>query len=329
MERLPSPFEAPGNWYRGCLHCHTTNSDGQMAPEQLVRHYEMGGFDFIAITDHHHRTDLSDLSTPDFLVMPGIEVNTAKESMIYGGGFHITGINLTQGIERRPDWTGQALVDAILEADGLPILAHPYWSGLTHEEIAPLDGLLGLEVFNTTTEAAIGKGHANVIWDDLLRRGHRLLGVAVDDSHRPGFDSMRGWVAVRAPELTAPAITAALRAGHFYASNGPQLHDVQWEPADANGGGGTVRVQCSPVRTVGLIADASNGARVSAGTLERAANARRLRPGGLPEGVTAGSLLTGAEFTLHGKEQYARIEVISETGQRAWSNPLFLAAPPS
>ena len=90
-----------------------------------------------------------------------------------------------------------------------------------------------------------------------------------------------------------------------------------------------MRVQCSPVRTVGLIADASNGARVSAGTLERAANARRLRPGGLPEGVTAGSLLTGAEFTLQGKEQYARIEVISETGQRAWSNPLFLAAPPS
>ncbi|MAG34820.1 MAG: hypothetical protein CL878_01000, partial [Dehalococcoidia bacterium] len=268
-----------------------------MSPEQVVQHYEMGGFDFIAITDHHHRTDLSELSGPEFLVLPGIEVNSAKDSMPYGTGFHITGINVATGIERRPDWTGQGLVDAILDAGGLPIVAHPYWSGLTHAEIASLQGLLGLEVYNTTTESAIGKGHASVVWDDLLCRGNHLLGMAVDDSHRPGFDSLRGWVTVRAPELTAGAITAALRGGYFYASNGPQLHDVRWEPADAKGGAaGSVRVRCSQVRTVGLMADIKLGARVSSGAVERAANARRLRPDGLPEGVTAGSLLTGAEF---------------------------------
>ena len=165
--------------------------------------------------------------------------------MTYGGGFHITGINLTKGY-RAPAGLDRpsARRTPSFEADGLPILAHPYWSGLTHEEIAPLEGLLGLEVFNTTTEAAIGKGHASVIWDDLLRRGHRLLGVAVDDSHRPGFDSMRGWVVVRAPELTAPAITAALRAGHFYASNGPQA------TRRAVGAGGRERRQWYRARAV-------------------------------------------------------------------------------
>ena len=262
--------------------------------------------------------------------MPGTEVNTAKDSMPYGCGFHITGINVGTGIEKRPDWTGQELVDAILAAGGLPIVAHPYWCGLTHDEISPLRGLLGLEVYNATTEVAIGKGHASVVWDDLLYRGHHLLGLAVDDSHRPGFDSLRGWVTVRAAELTAESITAALRAGHFYASNGPALHDVRWERDDANGDvSGTVRVNCSPVRTVSLIADGNHGARVSSGRMELAARARRLKRDGLPEGTTNDSSLTGAEFVLQGDERYARIEIVSETGQRAWSNPLFMTALPS
>ena len=44
-------------WLRCALHAHTTNSDGELAPELLVRHYEWAGYDVLAITDHWVRTD--------------------------------------------------------------------------------------------------------------------------------------------------------------------------------------------------------------------------------------------------------------------------------
>ncbi len=51
-----SPFDAPGLWLRCALHAHTTNSDGELAPDLLVRHYEWAGYDVLAITDHWVRT---------------------------------------------------------------------------------------------------------------------------------------------------------------------------------------------------------------------------------------------------------------------------------
>jgi len=38
------------------------------------------------------------------------------------------------------------------------ILAHPYWSGLTMEELFSLEGPLGIEVYNSTCLRGIGKG---------------------------------------------------------------------------------------------------------------------------------------------------------------------------
>ena len=39
------------------LHAHTTNSDGELAPRALARHYERAGYDVVALTDHWHRSD--------------------------------------------------------------------------------------------------------------------------------------------------------------------------------------------------------------------------------------------------------------------------------
>jgi hypothetical protein len=128
---------------------------------------------------------------------------------------------------------------------------------------------------------------------------------------------------------------AALRAGHFYASCGPEILDLRWDPAsDAPPAGGTVTVRCSPARAISLVADATRGARLNAGPFGMALRARRLRPDGTrhgaghnPEGVTEGSLLTGAVFTLTGAERYARVQVEDERGRMAWTNPLFVRTP--
>src|SRR6184192_2642532 len=73
-----TPFEEAssgdgGVWLRCALHAHTTNSDGEMAPDMLVRHYEWAGFDVLAITDHWVRT--VERSTRKLLVIPSTELN--------------------------------------------------------------------------------------------------------------------------------------------------------------------------------------------------------------------------------------------------------------
>src|SRR5436305_5085976 len=72
VERM-SPFDAPGEWLRCALHAHTTNSDGELAPEMLVRHYDWAGYDVLAITDHWVRT--AEASTKGLLVIPSTELN--------------------------------------------------------------------------------------------------------------------------------------------------------------------------------------------------------------------------------------------------------------
>ena len=46
------PFNEAGQWLRGSLHCHSTNSDGEVPPEQVVARYKAEGYDFICVTDH-------------------------------------------------------------------------------------------------------------------------------------------------------------------------------------------------------------------------------------------------------------------------------------
>ncbi len=39
---------------KGCLHTHTTHSDGQLSPQEVADVYESKGYDFIAFTDHDY-----------------------------------------------------------------------------------------------------------------------------------------------------------------------------------------------------------------------------------------------------------------------------------
>jgi hypothetical protein len=336
-DRLADPFSAPGHWFRGNLHAHTTNSDGAMPPEKLAAHYSHAGWDFLALTDHGKVSRLADAEAfPQLTVIPSTEVNTAARSTEAGTSYHIVGLNLEEAVPRREGLHGPAgaqwLIDAIREQHGLAILAHPYWSGLGLADVLPLRHYLGLEVYNADTELHIGRGNSQTLWDDLLTRGIPTFGLAVDDCHRPGQDSLRAWTVVRAADRSIASIMEALRAGHFYASCGPEIHDVRWEPATEVAGqpsGGTVTVRCSPARSITLVADATRGGRLNAGTFGMALRARRLpSPSGhSPEGVLDGQHLTGGVFSLTGLECYVRVQVEDDAGRRAWTNPLFVRPP--
>jgi hypothetical protein len=306
---MASPFSAAGQWFRCALHAHTTNSDGELSPSLLVRHYERAGFDVLVITDHWIRT--VEPSTEGLLVIPGTELDASMGDP--GRESHVLGL----GVEADPLEPGsefpslEETVDWILSAGGVPFLAHPYWSGLRADEFAGCRGLVGLEVYNAGCELEVGRGLGAVHWDDALELdGRPWLGIAADDSHHPGFDSALAWTWVRAPERTREAVLEALRSGSFYASTGPRIEDLTVED-------GVVEVRTSPAQSVTLLTGRTRGASVNAGRLGYAYRAEVLAQS--PEDA-----ITAARLIAPKQAPYGRVEVTGTDGRKAWTNPLWI-----
>jgi hypothetical protein len=306
-----TPFEGDGVWLRCALHAHTTNSDGEMAPDMLVRHYEWAGFDVLAITDHWVRT--VERSTRKLLVIPSTELNAQA-----GGPEHDAHV-LALGVEADPVVPEgefaplQEVVDWIAENGGVPYLAHTYWSGLRTDRWEDCEGLAGIEVWNAGCELEIGRGDSSLHWDEALERGRRLFALATDDSHHPGYDSGFAWTMVRAEDKTQEAVLAALRTGAFYGSTGPEIRSV--DVAED-----VVTVHCSPAASVTLLTGKTKGARANAGRL------------GYPNGSEiverdSAGLITACRLERMWSTPYGRLEVADAVGRRAWTNPLWIAQP--
>ena len=301
MSRALNPFARPGRWYRGVFHCHTTNSDGAESVDGAVGWYADHGYDFMAITDHNQLTAAPASSRKRLLLLPGTEVDVGRARL--GEPYHLVAVGLRQMIALPQDSAAryklptQEVVGALRKAGAVVFVAHPYWSGLVVDDLLALDDIAGIEVWNWNTEVDIGKGHSGVHWDDALSRGKLLWGVANDDTHWRMGDYGGAWTMVRAEALAPGDIMQALETGAFYASTGVVLEDVTFDGDTA-----TVRVGAPGAREIRFMCDRRWGRRVA---LE-------------------GEVLREATHTLRGRERYLRIEVISPTGERAWTNPLFL-----
>ncbi len=126
---------------------------------------------------------------------------------------------------------------------GVPMFAHlnhpNFRWAITAEELMHIDHEQFFEVYNghPTVFNHGDELHAGTerVWDIVLaeRLGHLgkpvMYGLATDDSHNYHTDSPkaslsgRGWVMVKAKELSADALVAAMEKGDFYASTGVEL----------------------------------------------------------------------------------------------------------
>jgi hypothetical protein len=295
--RNENPFEIEGNWYKGNLHSHTTNSDGWLSPQQLCEAYRAAGYHFMAITDHGKITDVAPLSRPDFLVLSGAEYGARGPEV---GSYHIVAVDIPGPVASPQDGGVRGLARAIADAGGVSILAHPYWSGLGTADMLAADECLALEVFNSGCQVEVGRGISDIHWDDVLSHGRRTFAVASDDAHHPtpgGY--LSGWTMVKADSFTRESVMQALRLGRFYSSTGPALHDVRVA-------GDEIVVLCSPARTIALLSNPEGRGNYKAA----------------PPGQT----LTEVRFPLP-KGTYLRVQVTDALGQVAWSNPFFLGSP--
>src|SRR5688572_22013647 len=83
-------------WYKGNTHTHTLNSDGDTAPDEVVRWYREHGYQFLVLSDHNFLTSVDGINAlfgadERFLVIPGEEVTDRFETK----SIHINGLNVS------------------------------------------------------------------------------------------------------------------------------------------------------------------------------------------------------------------------------------------
>lgn len=300
-------------WYKGNLHTHTTESDGDADPEVVVNWFEEHGYDFLVLSDHNHRTILEHETGGGLLMIPGEEVSARIE--VGTIPIHLNGIGISRLVE--PIHGGdivktiQANVDAIHEANGIAQINHPnfHWA-FDHTHIRQVRGAELMEVYNghpgVNLYGAPGKFSNEEIWDGVLTAGRVIFGTATDDSHRyydhhPAMSNPgRGWVVVRATELTPNAIVDGLATGQFYSSTGVTLTGLEQSDESISL---QIRQENDFIYTTtfsgraGIVLDEQEGLEPS--------------------------------YEIRGDEGYVRATVCSSSGGKAWTQPVFLKAPPA
>ena len=303
---------ANSKWFKGNIHTHTTNSDGDETPENVVKWYRQHGYDFLVLSDHNHLTlfnyakNKRKFKRP--MMIPGEEVTL---SINQGQtGIHINAIGISTLVE--PIDAGgivptiQANVNSIIEAGGLASLNHPnYMWSYNHEHISQVNGATMLEIFNghpaVNVHGAPGRPSYEEIWDKVLSNGKPIFGVATDDSHNykdfspelsnPG----RGWIMVQADQLSYEGIMSALAQGSFYASTGVELSEYQSHPELISLG---IKQERDYIYTTTFIGN--NGTEL------------------------ASSTSPSPSYQPKGDEKYVRSVVQSSSGTKAWTQPLFI-----
>lgn len=301
-------FSAAGKFYRGNLHTHSTNSDGVLPPEEVCRRYQAEGYDFIALTDHmvglfdYPISDTTAFRNDRFTTIIGAEMHSG--SMENGYLWHILGIGLpldftppdaphfrsVQGSE-----SGPGIARRARDAGAFVAIAHPHWSGMTEADARSITAAHAVEVYNHGCVVDNDRGEGFLTLEHLLNDNTHLNLIATDDAHFNTPDHFGGWVMVKATENTPEALLAALKAGEYYASTGPEIYDIRIS-------NDSVEVDCSSAVTVIV-----QGQGTSMATLH-------------------GASMTTARLSRErlANTPWVRVTVIDRAGKRAWSNPIWI-----
>jgi hypothetical protein len=299
--------EKQTHWFKGNLHSHTTRSDGDSSPEQVISWYRDQGYDFLAITDHNlivSPDEYQELCPPGFLLISANEISDRLGKT----PCHLLALNVVDpklapaGGATMPDML-QNNIRAIRAAGGVPVLAHPNFKwAFQAEEILQLSDCKLFEVWNAHPRVNnLGGGgwpSTEETWDRVLSTGRRIFGIGTDDMHLLATYPGKAWVVVKAEELSAAALLAALEAGEFYASTGVDLEDYRVEPD-------RIRIR---IRVAGV-------SRYRTQFIGR-----------------HGKLLKNDEsstptYSFTGTELYVRARVVDSNGLTAWTQPYFLKKP--
>ncbi|MGH8248123.1 MAG: PHP domain-containing protein [Gammaproteobacteria bacterium] len=286
--QIANPYAVSGQWRKAQLHCHTTESDGQITPRDLLQMYREAGYSFVCITDHNRVTRCEDFNDAEFLALPGTEDTVVR--WLPPLGPHMIRLLVDEPLR---SGTAQERIDRTRASDGIVSLCHPSWNGNLWTGAWQIGAVLALRGFHLFE---VCNPHSNM--DEDTRRWTAAVqahgaespvwAVAVDDCHHRD-QSNRGWIMLKTSAVSAEAFRQALLNGAFYATTGP---DAAFAVADQTisvnlSNGGRIRF----VDLLGRIVSEANGASAT------------YKPGG--------------------KEGAVRIDVTSPAG-RLWSQPFWI-----
>ena len=293
-------FTAPGRFWKGNIHTHSTCSDGMRDAADVCATYREAGYDFLSLTDHFLAkfgfpiVDTRPFRRLGFTTILGAELHAPATAL--GEIWHILAVGLPADFA--PPAAGESgpqLAARAIEAGAFVAIPHPGWYALTTEDANTIPGAHAVEVYNHTSQLRTERGDGVYLADQLLAQGRRINLIAVDDAHFACADAFGGWVMVKAERNEPEALLAALKAGHFYATQGPLIHHIAW-------GEDMVEVTCSPAASVMVLGRGSRAAQ-SVGPIQ-----------------TRVSLPLAA---LRAAGPFARIVIADDQGRRAWSNPVY------
>lgn len=306
---IPQP-EKKSKWFKGNTHTHTINSDGDSTPDEVVRWYREQGYNFLVLSDHNFITKVEGLNSifaaeGQFLLIPGEEISDK-----FGDKpIHINGLNVDQTVQPQGGKSVADLiqnnVDEIRSAKGIPHINHPNFGwAITTEDLKKIENYKLFEIFNghplVNNFGGGGKPGLEEMWDSILSSGKLVYGIAVDDAHTfktpwnsnaslPG----KGWIYVRAEQLTTHEILSSLEKGDFYASTGVELNDFQVTDKNMTVNIRELKNSKYRVQFIGK------------------------------NGKILGEVVNNpAVFEFRGDEMYIRAKVIESNGKFAWTQPV-------
>jgi hypothetical protein len=295
---LNNPFAKPGQFYRGNLHGHSTNSDGKFAVADVVEKYRSHSYDFIAVSDHFMEaydypiTDSRTHRVEDFTTLLAAELHLPQ--MENGEIWHVLAVGLP--VDFAPPGDHEDIVDLAAraaDAGAFIGMVHPTWNGMTLADASRLPFAHAVEVYNHRSEIKVARGDGWGLCDQLLNQGRRVSAFAVDDSHTFDNDFDGGWVHVKAQNLNPEALLESLKSGWFYSSQGPLIHDIAVNEDE-------ICITCSPVSNIIVSGRGSKGENIN------------------------GVGMTSAHFPTHRfRDAYTRVTVTDAHGRHAWSNPIW------
>ncbi len=327
MKKYLIPHE--GQFYKANLHCHTTISDGGMTPQEVKDYYKERGYSVVAYTDHCIMLPHHDLTDESFLALTGYEneqLINQKEPVPRRKDCHICYIAMKKDNITMPYYlprsiwgNGKLLKDqvkfnydhtldtwgygaeytnrniALAQEQGFFVTYnHPAWSAEHYEDYIQYTGMNAMEIFNYASWVEGYPEYVPHVYDEFLRKGKRIYAIATDDNHS-AKSSCGGWTMIKADKLEYETITDALVKGHFYASSGPEIHELWLEDNQ-------VHVTCSPAK------------RVLCSFPDRRC---------LIVKAKGGELVQEAVFTVDASDTYFRITVVDENDRCADTNAYF------
>jgi predicted metal-dependent phosphoesterase TrpH len=205
------------------LHTHTwpLSDDSLLSPDELVERAKAAGLDGLCLTEHDFMWEpqkVRDLARRhDFLVLPGIEVNTEDGHMlVYGLDRYVYGMHRVRDLAR-----------LVGEANGALVASHPYRRSMPFypedEELwdLALDRAQANPAYShvCAVEAINGRGSQNEnLFSWQLSARLSLPGIAGSDAHEAA-DVGACATRFQRPIRDLSDLIRELKAGRFHAVN--------------------------------------------------------------------------------------------------------------